>query len=97
LIGPKASSRCDILLILFDDENKANLFINDIGRIIPDYVPRVVVQTKYENSKPLQSYQSLSESVKLSDAESFTVPKISVKEKKLDELIEVLYTVIEKP
>jgi len=56
------------------------------------------VQTKYEkNSNPLQSHQSLSESVKLSDAEFFTVPKISVKEKNLDELVEILYTVIEKP
>jgi len=89
--------KCDILLILFDDENKAKLFTNDVGRVIPDYVPRIVVQTKYENGNPLQSLQSLSESVKLSDSEFFTVPRISIKEKNLDELIDILYTVIEKP
>ena len=89
--------RCDALLILFDDESKASMFINDIGRIIPDSVPRVIVQTKYENGNLLDSYIKLSQSVKLNEIEEPTVPKISVKERNVDELIDSLYLVIEKP
>jgi len=73
------------------------MFINDIGRIIPDSVPRIIVQTKYENGNLLDSYVKLSQSVKLEEAEGPTVPKISVKERVVDELVESLYLVIEKP
>lgn len=84
-------------MILFDDEAKATLFLNDIGRIIPDFVPRILVQTKFENGNLLKSSEGLTQSVKLEESEFKIVPKISIKQKNVEELIESLYLVIEKP
>jgi len=85
------------LLILFDDDNKADLFLKDVGRIIPDFIPRILVRTKCENMSKQKNYEQLSKSVKLDTSEFNQIPCISVKHKKMSELIESLYTIIEKP
>mmetsp|Transcript_24616 Transcript_24616/g.21795 ORF Transcript_24616/g.21795 Transcript_24616/m.21795 type:complete len:102 (+) Transcript_24616:234-539(+) len=79
LTSEEKMMKCDVLIILFDQENKAEGFLKEYGDLIPDIVPRILVKNKQEKPQKGSFYLSLSKSLKLDTSEYHDVPHISLK------------------
>lgn len=87
--------RCDIICVLFENDEKALEFLGKYGRLVPLYIPKLLVKTKTDISDTFNA-ETVGNAIFL-QIQNKDIAQISVKNKEIKDLVEKLFAIIDNP